>query len=199
MHLPLRGLRFPWFLLSFPRGPCPRASLSAHHGPLLSFMPRLPLPHSSKPPWPHWGAWNPPWNPISYQSPPAAPVQQEPSPSGLQWREWSPVEGTQASPTAESLMGTPSLEEDSGGTAVVRASPVALHPQGHQHPPWAETGGTQPSWAAAGPALPPTQPGLPSAAGPTVGQPRHQLDTRGSGCTLSPCTQLPAVTITLPC
>lgn len=40
--------------------------------------------------------------------------------SAAQWR------GTQASSTDERLMGTPSLEEDSGETAVVRASPVAL-------------------------------------------------------------------------
>lgn len=67
-HLSPVGPRYPRFWLSkFLGGPCPRASLAgslaAPHGALLSCLPNLPFPHSSKPPWPHWGAWSPPRDP----------------------------------------------------------------------------------------------------------------------------------------
>lgn len=63
-HLSPVGPKYPRFWLS--GGPCPRASLAgslaALHWALLSCLPNLPFPHSSKPPWPHWGAWSPPWD-----------------------------------------------------------------------------------------------------------------------------------------
>lgn len=124
-----------------------------------------------------------PGAPISYQPPPAAPGAKP---------LWSavpsvPVQGTQASATAESLMWPPSLEGDSGETAVERTSPVLPCLQPHGHP---RQGG---GWHC----HPPSQgcPWLPAhggAATPSAGQ-------GGSVCTLRLCTQLPAVTITLPC
>ena len=160
------------------------------HGALLSCLPNLPFPHSSKPPWPHWGAWSPPWDPISHQSPPAAPnlraTQWEASPTGLQCHERSLAEATQAPPTAERLTWPPSLEGDNlsscctGETGMVGGQPVVLFCSSKDTSLCLLPirGGTQPSWAAVGGwhCHPPSQ-GCPSAAGPAVGWPRHQPDT----------------------
>lgn len=66
-HLPQVGPTYSHFWLSFPGGSCPRTSvagfLTAPHGVLLSCLPHLPFPHSSKPPWPQWGVLSPPQDP----------------------------------------------------------------------------------------------------------------------------------------
>lgn len=59
--------RISTILAKFPRGSCPRTSvagfLTVPHGVLVSCLPHLPFPHSSKPPLPQRGVWSPPQDP----------------------------------------------------------------------------------------------------------------------------------------